>query len=553
MQAATASSTVPAGSATGAFLAETLAGLAGTVGSAGSLPARALGFLASPSAAVDGFDDRTLRLSGCLLPAVRFRGPGDEPVRSDSHGAAVLPPDWSVLRVALPDVLFRDAPASEASAAGEGSRTGGSPKVPEVSALSDDSGPPPMTPPPGSGSSAVAFGRDRDRAKSAPSPGAGRDPAVSAPGDGGFPRAGMSLGKCLLTEEIGRGGSSVVFRGLHRALGIPVAVKVLLGGSPAESRVQTLFRREARLLARLNHPNIIRVLDFEDEGAFPYLVLEYVEGLSLGELIQQSGRLQSDRAVDLFLQVCRGLSFAAEAGVIHRDVKPQNILLARDGAAKVADLGLAQVVEGRLNGQFQSNLSTAMLVGTVAYMSPEQAAGSRLDHRSDIYSLGATLYHAVTGRVPFRGKAPTQVLLKHASEPPTPPHLVAPHVSAALSAVIVRMLAKDPADRFQTYAELTAALAGLRRSDTAASAVLPAMPGAVGSPSAAATPSAQPSARKGADEPGSSRAAGNLGVPLGGPGPASGPGPTPESGGRWRWRRLLSLFGGERAGADRAE
>jgi serine/threonine protein kinase len=181
------------------------------------------------------------------------------------------------------------------------------------------------------------------------------------------------------------------------------------------------------------------------------VVLELVEGLSLAELIQQSGRLTLDRAVPIIRQVADGLSAAWALGIVHRDVKPGNILLTKDGRAKVADLGLAWVVN-RADPTAKAPPATE---GTMAYMAPEQAVGSdRLDFRSDIYALGATFFHTVTGRLPFPGRSWQEVMMKHARTPIEPPHTLVPELGQACSAVISRMMAKDPADRYPDYAAL---------------------------------------------------------------------------------------------------
>jgi serine/threonine protein kinase len=180
--------------------------------------------------------------------------------------------------------------------------------------------------------------------------------------------------------------------------------------------------------------------------------MEHVEGLSLAELIEQSGRLLPDRAASVMVQVTDALAAAWKVGVVHRDVKPGNILLARDGTAKLADLGLALIVADE---RADDSGSSEAPEGTVAYMSPEQArASSRVDFRADVYSLGATFYHAVTGRLPFSGRTRMEVLLKHAKEDPPPPHQLVPELSPSLSQVILRMLAKRPEDRHPTYADL---------------------------------------------------------------------------------------------------
>ncbi len=270
--------------------------------------------------------------------------------------------------------------------------------------------------------------------------------------------AGQMLGKCLLLDEIGRGGSSVVFRGFHQGLQVPVAVKVLLADDanlPEHALAQ--FRQEARLLARLRHPHIVGVLDFESHAELCYLVLEYVDGVSLNELIRHCGRICWDRVAGLGLQVAEALAAANRLGIIHRDIKPANILIHREGHAKLADLGLAVV---RRDGDSPCPPSEALsIAGTVAYMAPEQGTASApVDHRSDIYALGATLYHAVTGRMPFLGRTRAEVLRKHAEEMLIPPHRLVPDLNGSFSQTLCRMLAKDPRDRFASYDELIAAL-----------------------------------------------------------------------------------------------
>jgi serine/threonine protein kinase len=190
------------------------------------------------------------------------------------------------------------------------------------------------------------------------------------------------------------------------------------------------------------------VWDFDDEHEFPHVVLELVEGLSLAQLIQQSGRLSEARAVALTGQVAQALEAAWQLGVVHRDVKPGNILLDREGAAKLADLGLACSVEGSQGARPKS------AAGTVAYMAPEQAMGREIDHRSDIYALGATLFHMVTGRLPFPGASWQEVIYKHTNQPLDPPEMHAPGLSQDVSELIVAMMMKSPEDRPQSYREL---------------------------------------------------------------------------------------------------
>jgi serine/threonine protein kinase len=217
------------------------------------------------------------------------------------------------------------------------------------------------------------------------------------------------------------------------------------------------FRAEARLLARLNHPNVVRVWDFEDDPQRPWLVLEYVEGLTAADLISRSGQLQPWLARRITLQVARGLQAAASLGIIHRDVKPANILLTHnEEMAKLADLGLALVVAGAPAEAAASGPGFTGVAGTAAYMAPEQAEGAvnHVDHRADIYALGATLYHMLTGRPAFQGRTCHELILKHAVEPPRPPSELAPAISADLDDIVLRMLAKKPTDRYPDYEAL---------------------------------------------------------------------------------------------------
>ncbi len=258
-------------------------------------------------------------------------------------------------------------------------------------------------------------------------------------------KVGEKLGKYLLTEEVGRGGFGVVYRALHCTLKTPVAIKRLL--AEADPEIIESFRTEAVTMASLNHPNVVRILDFADE-AIPYVVLEYVEGPSLRDLIKQSGRLRVDRAVAIILQIARGLEASAAQGIVHRDVTPSNILLTRDSIAKLTDFGLAAFMVDLDGSIDQENR------GTAAYMSPEQARGDVIDARSDQYSLGSSFYHAVTGFPPFKGDNRMEVLLKHAMETPTTPLNLVPGLDPEISDLILRMMEKVPDDRFANFGEV---------------------------------------------------------------------------------------------------
>ncbi|MCX7699907.1 MAG: serine/threonine-protein kinase [Gemmataceae bacterium] len=282
-----------------------------------------------------------------------------------------------------------------------------------------------------------------------------RQPATATGDDFEEPAVGQMFGKCLLLERIGRGSAGAVFKARHQTLNIPVAVKVL--NVNGDSEVYRQLRVEAQLLAQLNHPHIVRVWDFDDDPQRPYLVLEYVDGPTLADVLRETGRFPAGRAVQIIGQIADGLSAAHRLGIVHRDVKPSNILLTPEGNAKLADLGLAVCIDPH------QGMVRGGLVGTVAYMAPEQALGANVDHRADIYSLGATLYQMVTGEMPFIGNTPAEVLRRHAQEPLVPAHHRVPTLPEPVSAVIEKMMAKRPEDRYSSDQELLGDLIRLDR------------------------------------------------------------------------------------------
>lgn len=277
--------------------------------------------------------------------------------------------------------------------------------------------------------------------------------------------SGHLLGRCVVSGRLAHGSYGVVYQATHQTLNIPVAIKVLHPDLlRAESRAAAQFRSEAMLLARLNHPNIVRVWDFDDSVKPPYLVLEFVDGANVAELIQRDGSVPMEVALRIVRQVVDGLAAAFQHGIVHRDVKPANILLTQDGNSKIADLGLAVCADRSrdLSHLAPSATNPKAMMGTVAYLAPEQAGGpGTIDHRSDIYSLGATFYHMVTGQLPFLGHSALEVLMKHSRQPVTPPHEILPGFDRGVSDLIVRMMAKSPHDRYATYDHLRTALANL--------------------------------------------------------------------------------------------
>lgn len=273
-------------------------------------------------------------------------------------------------------------------------------------------------------------------------------------------KVGDVLGKYELVGEIGQGSTSIVYLGRHRTLEFSVAVKVLKPASIADiPHLLEKLKSEGVLLARLNHSNIVRLWDLEDEGPVQYLVLEFVPGGTLADLIYRKGQIPPRFVCDIIRQAVEGLAEAHKHGIVHRDVKPGNLLLARDGHAKVADLGLAMIRNEKTarSGEIRKSY---VPTGTAAYLAPEQANDPEsADFRADIYSLGATFYHALTGTLPFPGRSTMEVIMKHLRATPTCPREYVPELSQACADVVMRMLAKKPEDRFASYDELRIALA----------------------------------------------------------------------------------------------
>jgi serine/threonine protein kinase len=262
-----------------------------------------------------------------------------------------------------------------------------------------------------------------------------------------------------LEELVGAGGMSSVYRARDALLERHVALKVMHERLMNNGDHVARFRREARLAAQLSHPNIVTVIDRGEEGGRQFIVFEYVEGENLKALIERESPLQEREAVELALQIAAGLAFAHEQGLVHRDVKPQNVLLTEDGRAKVTDFGIARSIDVH-----RGLTETGTVIGTSDYISPEQARGGPVDEGSDIYSLGAVLYELLTGEVPFPGDNFVAVAMRHLNEQAPSVHSARPDVSPRLDTAIRRAMAKDPGDRYPSMeafaAELRASLAG---------------------------------------------------------------------------------------------
>jgi tRNA A-37 threonylcarbamoyl transferase component Bud32 len=268
-----------------------------------------------------------------------------------------------------------------------------------------------------------------------------------------------------LEELVGTGGMSSVFRAHDRLLDRKVALKVLHQQYAADEEYLERFRREARSVAALSHPNIVTVIDRGDHEGRQFIVFEYIEGENLKRLIERRGPAPVATALELAMQIARGLSFAHQQGLIHRDVKPQNVLLNGDGQAKVMDFGIARSLDVQ-HGMTQ----TGTVLGTSDYIAPEQAQGQRVDEHTDVYSLGVVLYELLTTEVPFPGENFVAVAMRHINEPPPPIRDKRPDVPPRLEAAVQKAMAKRPEDRFPTMAdfcrELEACLAELQSAGT---------------------------------------------------------------------------------------
>jgi eukaryotic-like serine/threonine-protein kinase len=260
------------------------------------------------------------------------------------------------------------------------------------------------------------------------------------------------LGKYLIEAELGRGGMGVVYRAHQPSLERTVAVKVLSSDLIGDPDGVRRFRLEARAVARLNHPNIVQVYDIEEEENLIYLVMEFVDGESLDGLITKSVLTES-RCLKIVADIADALHFAHEKGIVHRDVKPANVLMTADGRVKVADFGLAYLID-REGGTTR----TGFLVGSPNYMSPEQATGQKIDRRSDIYSLGVVLFRMLTGRVPFVAESSHAVLFMQVGQEPPDPRELNKSISLLTRGLVLKALNKKPETRFQTMAEFRDAL-----------------------------------------------------------------------------------------------
>jgi serine/threonine protein kinase len=261
-------------------------------------------------------------------------------------------------------------------------------------------------------------------------------------------------GRYELDGIVGRGGMAEVFRARDIRLDRIVGVKTLRDDLARDQTFQARFRREAQSAASLNHPSIVAVYDTGEDmmggTPVPYIVMEFVEGRTLRDLLRDDRRLLPERAAEITDGVLRALDYSHRNGIVHRDIKPGNVMLTRSGDVKVMDFGIARAVSDSQMTMTQ----TAQVIGTAQYLSPEQARGERVDARSDLYSSGCLLYELLTGRPPFTGDSPVAIAYQHVKEDPVPPSRVDPEVPAWADAIVLKAMQKDPADRYQSAGEM---------------------------------------------------------------------------------------------------
>ena len=261
-------------------------------------------------------------------------------------------------------------------------------------------------------------------------------------------------GRYRLESKLGSGGMSTVYLAIDETLGRKVAIKVMHREISDQPDQLERFRREARAVAQLSHPNLVAVIDAGDDGGHPYIVFEYVPGETLKKRIAESNRLETDEATAYAIEIGRGLAAAHAAGLVHRDVKPQNVLIDADGRAKVTDFGIARSIEEH------GLTATGRVLGTTDYVSPEQAMGKEVDPRTDVYSLGIVLYEMLTGEVPFTAETQVGVAMKHVNELMPDVQARRPETSTALAVTVDRSTAKQPQDRYADMNEFLADLEG---------------------------------------------------------------------------------------------
>ena len=269
---------------------------------------------------------------------------------------------------------------------------------------------------------------------------------------------GKSLGRYHILEQIGEGGMAIVYKAFDTRLEREVAVKVIRMGRLAPDiadKALKRFEREGKALARLNHPNIISIIDYGEDMGHPYLVMPYLPGGTLKEMLRAEGKTDWQDAARMLLPIAKALTYAHEEEMIHRDVKPANILITRSGDPMLTDFGIAKIIDEEATMDLTGTRAT---VGTPEYMAPEQVTAKTVDHRADIYALGVVFYEMVTGRKPFQADTPMAVLVKLSSEPLPRPTEFTPKLPQSVEQLLLKALAKDPANRYASMGEFVVAL-----------------------------------------------------------------------------------------------
>lgn len=295
---------------------------------------------------------------------------------------------------------------------------------------------------------------------------AGDDTRIVNPGSTAQPAA--TLGHYTIQGRIGKGGMGEVLLGWDAALKRKVALKIIPPDMAAHPHFIERFNREAQAVAALNHPNIINIYYFGQDAGRLFFAMEFVDGESVDRKVETLGRLDLIEAVRITIQAAEALRYASSRGIIHRDIKPSNLLIDKEGTVKLADFGLAKMTSGGVDG---SLTTTGAIIGSPLFMSPEQAQGRPVDFRSDMYSLGCTLFFLASGKPPYWGDSAISILVMHVQEPLPEPPILAGAVDGRLMQVIRRMMAKMPEGRHETYDELLAELKEVERSLTAESGI----------------------------------------------------------------------------------
>lgn len=258
--------------------------------------------------------------------------------------------------------------------------------------------------------------------------------------------ADRTIGKYIITEKIDHGGSGIVYKGVHSILNVPVAIKMLKHDMAMHQDFIDIFRNEAKTIAQLNHPNIVKVYDIEELYRTIFITMEYLDGTSLKYILKNTPRMPLSKILDIIVQICFGLEYAHKHGVIHQDINPQNILIQSDGQVKIIDFGLA-CPPGSIDSNF-------LFPGTIYYISPEQIRGDPVDARTDIYSLGVTAYEMITGEKPFPGNDIGKLIHSHMEEDIPDTRSNFPALPDALHNFLMRTMQKDPSARYQNIAEI---------------------------------------------------------------------------------------------------